>query len=105
MYAIIKASGRQFRVEPGTVFFMDRLAASPGETITLTQDVLMVGDNGTVTIGKPAVEGAKVELEVMDHLRGEKLIVFKMRRRKGSRKEQGHRQELTRVRVKDIAVN
>ncbi len=102
MYAIIKASGRQYKVEVGTVFEVDRLDAETGSSIVLDKNVLMIGDGDKITIGKPLVEGASVTLEVKEHLRGPKLIVFKMKRRKRYRVKKGHRQELTKVEVKDI---
>ncbi|MCK5803397.1 MAG: 50S ribosomal protein L21 [Lentisphaeria bacterium] len=104
MYAIIKAGGRQYKVEPGTVFEMNRLAIDEGETLMLDDSVLMVSKDDELTVGTPLVEGAKVELEVNEHFRGKKLIVFKMKRRKSYRRKNGHRQELTRVTVKDITL-
>lgn len=102
MYAIISAGGRQYRVEPGAVLSMNRLAGEPGETVTVADSVLLVGNDGDVTVGTPVVAGATVDFEILEHLRGPKLIVFKMKRRKHCRRKQGHRQELTRVTVKDI---
>ena len=103
MYAIIKTSGKQYKVEVGTVFDVDRIDAEVGSKIVLDKNVLMIGDGDKVTIGKPLVEGASVVVEVKDDkLRGPKLIVFKMKRRKRYRVKKGHRQELTKVEVKDI---
>jgi large subunit ribosomal protein L21 len=102
MYALIKTSGKQYKVEVGTVLELDRIAAEVGSTIELNENVLMVGDGDKVTIGTPLVAGASVTLEVKEHLRGPKLIVFKMKRRKRYRVKKGHRQELTKVEVKDI---
>lgn len=102
MYAIIKTSGKQYKVEVGTVFEVDRLDAEIGSTVVLDQNVLMIGDGDKVTIGKPLVEGASVTLEVKENVRGPKLIVFKMKRRKRYRLKKGHRQDLTKVEVKDI---
>ena len=102
MYALIKTSGKQYKVEVGTVLELDRVAAEVGSTIELNENVLMVGDGDKVTIGTPLVAGASVTLEVKEHLRGPKLIVFKMKRRKRYRVKKGHRQELTKVEVKDI---
>jgi large subunit ribosomal protein L21 len=104
MYAIILADGKQFRVENGTVFDMDRVAAEPGSVLTLENQVLMLRDDAGVRIGTPVISGAKIELEVLKHLRGEKITVFKMKRRKRYRRKQGHRQELSRVKVKSIVV-
>ncbi|MBN2452304.1 MAG: 50S ribosomal protein L21 [Lentisphaeria bacterium] len=102
MYAIIKACGRQYRVEQGTVFEMDRLEGSPGDVVTLEDAVLLLSEEGQVSVGSPTVPGAKVELEIREHLRGTKLTVFKMKRRKRYRRKHGHRQELTRVAVMEI---
>ena len=105
MYAIIKTSGRQYKVEAGTTLELDRIAAEAGETITLEDSVLLLSDNDKVTVGTPTVPGAVVSLQIKEHLRGPKLIVFKMKRRKRYRKKKGHRQELTRVVVTDIKVS
>ncbi len=102
MYAVIRASGRQYKVEPGTVLEMDRLAGNPGETVTLEDAVLLVSNDGNLQVGNPALAGAKVELEILSHLRGDKIVAFKMKRRKRSRVKKGHRQELTKVTVRDI---
>lgn len=104
MYAIIKTSGRQYRVEPGMSLEIDRMAGEPGQTVVLDDAVLLLNRDGEVVIGAPTVAGAKVELQIDNHLRGRKIIVFKMKRRKHLRRKQGHRQELTRVTVKDIVV-
>jgi large subunit ribosomal protein L21 len=104
MYAIIKTSGNQYRVEPGTVFETNRLVGEAGEILTLADSVLMINDENGVKLGSPTVAGASVELEIVEHLRGKKVTVFKMKRRKRYRRKQGHRQELTKVLVKDIKV-
>ena len=104
MYAIIKTGGKQYRVEPGTVLEIDRLAGNPGETITLAESVLMVSTDAGLTVGTPVVGDASVQLEILEHLRDDKIIVFKMKRRKRNRRKHGHRQALTRVRVKEIKV-
>lgn len=102
MYAIIKTSGKQYKVEAGTEIEVNRLAQEPGQEIVLNDAVLMISDNDNLTIGTPVVEGATVTLEVKEHFRGPKLIVFKMKRRKRSRVKKGHRQDLTKVVVKAI---
>jgi large subunit ribosomal protein L21 len=104
MYAVIKLSGKQYKVEPGMVFETDRLDGDQGTSIILDEDVLLVNDGQELKVGTPSVAGATVELEVLEHLRDKKIIVFKMKRRKRYRVKQGHRQELTRVAVKDISV-
>lgn len=104
MYAIIGESGRQFRVQPGDVLAVNRMSGNPGETVVLEDRVLMVRTDDGVTLGTPVVEGAKVELEIVEHYRGKKVIAFKMKRRKRCRVKKGHRQELTRVNVRGITV-
>ena len=104
MYAIIKTSGKQYKAEKGTVLTLDRQKGEAGDTITLEDNVLMVADGDNVTFGTPTVKGTTVTLEIKEHLRGPKLIVFKMKRRKRYRNKQGHRQELTKVEVKDIVL-
>jgi len=104
MYAIIRACGKQYRVEPGMVLDLDRLQGEPGQTVVLDDAVLLVSQESGVTVGQPTVPGAKVSLEIGDHRRAAKIVVFKMKRRKRYRRKQGHRQELTRVTVKDIVL-
>ena len=100
-YAIIETGGKQLRVEPGRFYDVERLAAEPDTQITIDK-VLFVQDDGTISIGQPLVEGATVEATVMSHLRGRKIIVYKMRPKKKTRKKQGHRQELTRLMIDSI---
>jgi len=104
MYAIIKTSGKQYKVEVGTEFDVDRVAKNVGEDYVLTDAVLLINDNDKLTIGTPTVAGAVVTMEIKEHKRGEKLIAFKMKRRKRSRVKKGHRQELTTVVVKSITI-
>lgn len=104
MYAIIKNSGKQYKVEVGTVLDIDRQKAQPEETIVLQDSVLAVSDGDKLTVGTPVVAGATVTLKVVEHLRGPKLIAFKMKRRKRYRLKKGHRQELTKVEVKEITL-
>ena len=105
MYAIIKTSGKQYKVETGTTLELDRIAAEAGETITLQDSVLLLSDDSKITVGTPTVAGAVVSLQVKEHLRGPKLIVFKMKRRKRYRNKKGHRQEVTKVVVTDIKLS
>ncbi len=100
MYAIIEASGKQFRAEPDSTLRIPRLRAEPGDTVTF--EVLLAETDGKVQIGQPSLEGASVAAEVVRHGRGEKIIVFKRKRRKGYRKKQGHRQGFTEVHVTEI---
>ncbi|MGD1807366.1 50S ribosomal protein L21 [Dapis sp. BLCC M126] len=103
-YAIIETGGKQLRVEPGRFYDIDLLPAEQGEQISL-DNVLLVQHDGDVHIGQPLVEGALVEGTVMRHLRGKKIIVYKMRPKKKTRKKRGHRQELTRLMIDSISIN
>ncbi len=103
-YAIIETGGKQLRVEPGRFYDIDLLPAAEGDQISL-ENVLLVQDDGDVHIGQPHVEGALVEGTVMRHLRGKKIIVYKMRPKKKTRKKRGHRQELTRLMIDSISLN
>ena len=102
-YAIIAAGGTQLRVEPGRFYDINRLPAEPDEQITI-DNVLLVENEGEASIGQPLVEGATVSGTVVSHLRGKKVIVYKMQPKKKTRKKQGHRQELTRVMIDSITV-
>ena len=102
-YAIIAAGGTQLRVEPGRFYDINRLPVDADETITIDK-VLFVENDGDVSIGAPTVEGATVSGTVMRHLRGKKVIVYKMKPKKKTRKKRGHRQELTRVMIDSITV-
>jgi large subunit ribosomal protein L21 len=102
-YAIVEASGQQFWVQPNRYYDLDRLSAEVDSTVTL-ENVLLVNDGKEATLGLPFVKGATVVLKVMAHRRGPKLIVYKMRPKKKTRRKNGHRQELTRVMVESISV-
>ncbi len=102
-YAIVEASGQQFWIQNDRYLDLDRIAAEEGETITL-ENVLLVKNAAGTTVGQPYVSGATVELKVMAHRRGPKIIVYKMRPKKKTRRKNGHRQELTRVMVQSISV-
>ncbi len=101
MYVIVNIQGQQFKVEKGQKLFVHKLAAEQGSTVDATE-VLLVDNNGAVTVGAPFVEGAKVVLEVGSMVKGDKVLVFHKKRRKGYRKLNGHRQQFTEVTVKDI---
>lgn len=104
MFAVLKTGGKQYKVASGDVLVVEKLAASPGESVEFNE-VLMLGGDG-VTVGSPFVDGAAVTAEVLEQGRGEKVINFKRRRRKhGSRRLKGHRQYITTVKVTDILVN
>ena len=102
-YAIVEASGQQFWLQPNRYYDLDRLAVDVDGTLTI-DNVLLVNDGKATTLGQPYVKGATVQLKVMAHRRGPKLIVYKMRPKKKTRRKNGHRQELTRVMVKSITV-
>ncbi len=102
MYAIVEILGQQFKVEAGKKLYIHRMnEAERGSAIEFDK-VLLIDNEGEVTVGAPVVEGAKVVGEVVSHLRGEKVIVFHKKRRKGYRKRNGHRQDFTEVIIKDI---
>lgn len=103
VYAIIAAGGTQLRVEPGRFYDINRLPVEADEKITI-DSVLMVEDGTDITIGQPLVAGATVSGTVISHLRGKKVIVYKMQPKKKTRKKRGHRQELTRVMIDSITV-
>ncbi len=101
MYAVIKTGGKQYRVAPGEKIKIEQIPADVGAQIVLDQ-VLMVSNGDAVQLGNPLVAGAKVSVTVLGHGRGEKIKIFKMRRRKHYQKTQGHRQNYTEVRVDSI---
>ncbi|MBD3881662.1 50S ribosomal protein L21 [Phormidium tenue FACHB-886] len=101
VYAIIETGGKQLRVEPGRFYDVERLAVEADAAVTIDK-VLFVDNDGEASIGQPLVAGATVEATVLRHLRGRKIIVYKMRPKKKTRKKQGHRQELTRLMVNSI---
>lgn len=103
MYAVFQTGGKQFRAEPGTRLRVPSLDSEPGDSVTFDQ-VLLAGDGeDKVVVGSPTVDGASVKAEVIRHGRGDKLIVFKRKRRKGHRKKQGHRQNFTEIRIDEVA--
>ena len=103
LYAIAETSGQQFWFEVDRYYDIDRLNAKEKEKVTL-EKVLLLKDKNSITIGKPYIKDAKIELEVISHKRDKKILVYKMRPKKKTRKKMGHRQELTRVMVKSISV-
>jgi len=103
LYAIAETSGQQFWFEVNRYYDIDRLNAKEKDKITL-EKVLLLKDKSSITIGKPYVKDAKIELEVVSHKRDKKILVYKMRPKKKTRRKMGHRQELTRVMVKSISV-
>ena len=103
MYAIIRVGGHQYRAEPGKTIRLQSMDVEPGETVTLGE-VLLGADGDTIKVGAPVVDGASVSAEVVRHGRGEKIIIFKHKRRKNYRRKQGHRQGFTEVRVNEISL-
>jgi len=103
-YAIVETGGRQLRVEPGRFYDIDRMAIDEDEQVILDR-VLFINNDGDAVVGQPLIEGASVSATVMRHLRGRKIIVYKMQPKKKTRKKQGHRQELTRLMIDAISLN
>ncbi len=102
MYAVVATGGKQLRVEKDDVVVVEKLDAAVGESVVF--DVLMVADGDTVSVAADEVASAKVTAEVVEHFKGDKAIIFKFKKRKGYKKLRGHRQELTRVRISDVAL-
>ena len=103
MHAVIKTGGKQYRVTNGDVIKVERLEGEAGGSVELT-NVLMVTDGDKTTVGTPLVDGAKVTAEILGQDRGPKLIVFKKKRRQNYRREKGHRQDITVLRITGVAV-
>ena len=103
MYAIVEIAGQQFKVQKDQKVFVHRLDAEAGSKVEFDQ-VLLIDDKGKVDVGAPAVDGTKVTAEVLNHVKGDKVIVFKKKRRKGYRKKNGHRQSFTEIAIKGITV-
>jgi large subunit ribosomal protein L21 len=101
MYAIVEIGGQQFKVEEGKKIFVNHLEAVEGNEIKFDK-VLLLDDDGKITIGEPVIKDAVVEGKILDHVRGDKVIVFKKKRKKGYRVKNGHRQDLTRVEIVSI---
>ena len=102
MYAIVEIAGQQFKVSKDLKVYVHRLTNEEGSKVSFDK-VLLLDDNGNVTLGAPAIEGASVEAKVLQHLKGDKVIVFKKKRRKGYKKRNGHRQYLTQIVIETIA--
>lgn len=101
MYAVLQTGGKQYRVAAGDVLEIERVEAEPGSSHVF-DEVLLVNNEGRISVGTPTVAGAKVVADVVEHIRGDKKIAFKFKRRKGYHRTVGHRQELTVVKVKEI---
>lgn len=101
MYAVLETGGKQYRVATGDKLEVERLGVEVGQPVTFDR-VLLVNRDGQLSVGAPTVNGARVVADVLEHKRGDKVVIWKMKRRKGYHKKQGHRQELTVVQVKEI---
>ena len=104
MYAIVEIAGQQFKVAKDQKVYVHRLQGEEGSKVTF-DNVLLLDDNGSVTIGAPAIEGASVTAQILGHLKGDKVIVFKKKRRKGYQKKNGHRQYLSEIQIESIAAS
>lgn len=104
MYAIVEIAGQQFKVEKDQKVFVHRLATEEGKTVSF-DNVLLIGDGNNITLGAPAIDGAQVGAKVLSHLKGDKVIVFKKKRRKGYRVKNGHRQALTEIVIESIVAS
>ena len=102
MYAIVEILGQQFKVEQGKKLFVHRMNEAERGSKVEFDKVLLIDNDGAVTVGSPVVDGAKVVCEVVSHVRGEKVIVFHKKKRKGYRKRNGHRQDFTELTIKEI---
>ena len=102
MYAIVVIAGQQFKVEKGRKIFVNRLEGDKGTSLDFSK-VLLTDDNGSVKVGTPYVEGVNVKATIVDHVKADKVLVFKKRRRKGYQKLNGHRQCLTQILIEEIA--
>jgi len=105
MYAIVETGGKQYRVKPGDTVAVERLTGEPGDSLDLGRVLLVAGNGDQARIGSPGVEGAVVRAEVVEHIRGEKIIVFRYKSKVRYRRKTGHRQSLTRLRITDILLN
>jgi large subunit ribosomal protein L21 len=104
MYAIVEIAGHQFKVEKDQKVFVNRLSTEEGKKVDF-DNVLLIGDGNNVTLGAPAIDGAQVSAKVLKHLKGDKVIVFKKKRRKGYRVKNGHRQALTEIVIEGITAS
>ena len=102
MYAIVEILGQQFKVEAGKRLYIHRMAEADRGAVVEFDKVLLIDNEGAITVGAPVVAGAKIVCEVLSHVRGEKVIIFHKKRRKGYRKRNGHRQNFTELAIKEI---
>ena len=104
MYAIVEIAGQQFKVEKNDEIFVHRLEGEPGSKVEFPE-VLLIDNDGKITVGTPHVEGSMISGTILEHARGDKVIVFKKRRRKGYQKETGHRQDFSKILIEEIALH
>lgn len=102
MYAIVEIAGQQFKVEKDRKLYVNRLNGKEGSNIELG-NVLLIENEGKVTLGSPSIEGAKISAKIVSHLKGDKVIIFKKKRRKGYQKSNGHRQYLSQIVIEGIS--
>lgn len=103
MYVVVDIAGQQFKVEQGQEVFVNRLEGEEGEKVKF-EKVLLVDNDGKVKVGKPIVKGAAIDAQIISHVRGDKVVVFKKKRRKGYQKSNGFRQDLSKVLIEKITV-
>jgi large subunit ribosomal protein L21 len=103
MYAVIKTGGKQHRVSVGDVIAIEKISGGKGESVVFDQ-ILMIEKEGDIRVGRPVVEGAKVVGEILAQTKGDKLIVYKTKKRKGYHKKTGHRQQLTSMKIREISI-
>jgi len=103
MYAIVEIAGQQFKVQEGQEVFVHRLEGEPGADVKF-EKVLLIDNKGKVNVGTPIIEGANVGAKIVSHLKGDKVTVFKKKRRKGYQKSNGHRQYLSKIKIEKITV-
>ena len=103
MYAIVEIAGHQYKVEKDQRIYVNRLEGKEGSKVNF-ENVLLIEDKGKVTVGAPAIKGAKVSAKIESHLKGDKVIVFKKKRRKGYKVKNGHRQYLTKIKIDNISL-
>ena len=103
MIAVVKIGGEQLKVEKGQIFTVNRLEGASGKKISFS-DVLLIEDKGSTKVGNPKIEKATVSASIIEHLKGDKVIVFKKKRRKGYKVKNGHRQYLTKIKIEDISI-
>ncbi|MDF1547968.1 MAG: 50S ribosomal protein L21 [Bacteroidales bacterium] len=103
MYAIVEIAGQQFKVEKDNKIFVHRLDKNEGDKVEFDQ-ILLIDDEGSIKIGAPTVDGAKISAKVLEHVRGDKVKIFKKKRRKGYQKLSGHRQDFTQIEIESISI-